>query len=536
MARLLPNDFDLSSIEHSERRVCDSLIKGLSDNWLVLPKVPVTVNGNDSEIDILLVSPEQGVIAVEVKGGAVSVRNGNWYSWDTKLKRSPFEQVRDAKYALLKRLKANKLELDGLFIQHVVALPDTGEAPVGGVGPDAPAELLFCRPELEHPAAAIARLRGPNHPPVTPGNLVAFLRAVRPTLTFATGNSGVIEATSRQLDDATRTHLAAMRSLDASRRVLVTGGAGTGKTWLALDWVRRALDRGERTLVVCFNRPIAEVLQNTLADTDATVGTYHDVVVRLLEPFGFRVGANPTPEYWEYLLTEALQFHADRVGTPFDTVIIDEAQDIRPHWFASLEQLLDPAGPQRILMVGDSSQAIYARGQWEPPADMLRAELVHNLRNARPIAELVHRLGGPEPLPNLPGQISVSFLKAGAQREMRKRVRACLDVLVRDHHVPPREILVLTRHASERDQLLAEPIEGHLLARWEQRSEETIVCETAHRAKGLERMAVIYVDTAAEPDGTLLYVGASRAVAWLFLVGSDRLEALAATTQRPPQH
>jgi len=351
---------------------------------------------------------------------------------------------------------------------------------------------------------------------------------------LSTNNLGVIEATSRQLDEATRTNLAAMRSLDSSRRVLVTGGAGTGKTWLALDWVRRAIGRGERTLVVCFNRPIAEVLQSALTDTDATVGTYHDLIVRLLEPFGFRIGVNPTPEYWENLLTEALRYHADKVGTPYDTIVIDEAQDIRPHWFDSLEELLDPAGPQRILMVGDSSQAIYSGGQWKPPADMLRAELVYNLRNARPIAELVHRLGGPEPLPNLPGQISISFLKAGAQKEMRKRVRAALDVLATQHGVPPREILVLTRHASERDQLLAEPIDGHSLARWEQRSEETVVCETVHRAKGLERAAVIYVDTAAEPDSTLLYVGASRAVAWLFLVGSERLEALVATPPADP--
>mgnify|MGYP003344791421 CR=1 FL=1 len=36
MARLLPADFDLSGLEHSERRVCESFLKGLDPGWLVL--------------------------------------------------------------------------------------------------------------------------------------------------------------------------------------------------------------------------------------------------------------------------------------------------------------------------------------------------------------------------------------------------------------------------------------------------------------------------------------------------------------------
>ena len=41
-----------------------------------------------------------------------------------------------------------------------------------------------------------------------------------------------------------------MGGLDTNRRVLVNGGAGTGKTMLALQWARQALARNERTLVV----------------------------------------------------------------------------------------------------------------------------------------------------------------------------------------------------------------------------------------------------------------------------------------------
>jgi superfamily I DNA/RNA helicase len=313
-----------------------------------------------------------------------------------------------------------------------------------------------------------------------------------------------------------------VRGLDAQQRVLVTGGAGTGKTWLAMDWAKRAVARGERTLVVCFNKPIGEFLQRGLRDTAATVGTYHDVVVRLLEPTGFRVGENPGPEYWDTIPTAALVFHAEKIGQPFDTLIIDEGQDIKPHWLESLEHLLDPAGPQRVLMVADPTQAIYDR-DWAPPSGMVTNHLEYNLRNARPIASFVKRLGGPEPLPGAPGNVPVQYLTAGGRKEIAKRVRETVTALTADHGIPYSEILVVTRHKKERDDLVTTPPEGCPMVRWEDRSEAAVLCETVHRAKGLERLAVIYVDTSGEPDRQLEYIGASRAVSWLTLIGSAAL-------------
>ena len=51
---------------------------------------------------------------------------------------------------------------------------------------------------------------------------------------------------------------AGARALDANRRVLVTGGAGSGKTRLAMAWARRAVGRGERVLLTCYNDPLAD--------------------------------------------------------------------------------------------------------------------------------------------------------------------------------------------------------------------------------------------------------------------------------------
>lgn len=525
VAKLLPADLDLRTLEHSERRVCEAFVNGLDDSWSIVPNVPVYVDRQDAEIDLVLVSPTHGVIAVEVKGGVINVSGGRWKQNGAELKRTPTSQVVAAKHCLVKRMRRIGIELDGLFMCHVVALPDVGSVPADGLGPEAPCEIIFAKPQLETPATAIGLLQH-EHGPIPLERLSRFLTALRPDIELDGAEGDVIQTTAHHLDDATRTHLAAMRGLDTNHRVLVTGGAGTGKTWLAVDWAKRAISRGERTLVVCFNKPIAEILQRSLEGTGAMVGTYHDVVLRLLEPHGFTIGANPTTEYWETVPTEAMAFHAERVGTPFDTIIVDEGQDIRPHWMTSLELLLDPAGSRRLLITADPAQAIYVK-PWQPPPNMFEAPLVHNLRNSRSIAKLVQRLGGPEPMPHAPGRMPVTHINAGGRKEIRKRVRDTINKLATDHGVPLRQIVVLTMHVSVRDDLIADPPDGCTLVRWEDRCEEGVLCETIHRTKGLERSAVILVDTSGEPDRTLLYIGASRAVSSLTLIGSPGLAHVA---------
>ena len=517
VAILLPDDFDLTHLPQSEQRVCKAFLLGLDDSWTVVPSVPIVVDRNDCEIDVVLVSATRGVIAVEVKGGVISIEQGRWIQNGRTLPKSPPQQVTKAKHELIKRLRTSGVELEGMFVCHAIALPDVGSVPPEGLGPDAPAEIVFAKAQLEFPAVAVGKLLH-EHGPIPPERVAKLLATLRPDVALEGDEGQVLQWAGQKLDDETRIHLGNVRGLDKNRRVLVTGGAGTGKTMLVLEWAKRAIGRGERTLVVCFNKPIADQLQRSLAGTDAMVGTYHDIAVKLLEPHGFRVGASPTTEYWLNVLTDAMAFHAEHIGTPFDTIVVDEGQDIYPHWFASLERLLDPNGPHKLLVVADPSQAIYVQ-PWTPPDDMTEMPLQYNLRNCSAIARLVQRLGGPWPLPSAPYGDAVIHLYAGGMREVRKRVRDAVKSLSQTYGIPFSQIAVLTTHTRERDSLLDGPIEGCRLVRWADRREDGVLCETVQRTKGLERTAVILVDMSGEPDPMLLYIGASRAVSVLRLVG-----------------
>jgi hypothetical protein len=522
MATLLPRDFDLSTLATSEQRVCAAFLKALDDTWYVVPNVPITVGGQDAEIDVVLASATHGVVCVEVKGGLVSLRAGDWHQYDRKIQ-SPVGQVMRAKHQLKVRCRTVGVDADALNLRHVVALPDVGEVPPEGLGADAPRDIVFAKTDLAFAGQALERLLQ-QRTPVAPAVLDRFLRLLRPDIELDGSEGRVLEWARTRLDDETRVHLTNVVGLDANQRVLVTGGAGTGKTMLVLEWAKRAAARGERTLVVCFNKPIANLLQQELADRDVMVSTFHDAALQLLEPHGFRIGESPSPEYWRDALTDALAFHAAAIGTPFDTVIVDEAQDFHPHWLAALERLLDHGGLPRFLLAADPAQAVYVT-PWTAPADMVSMPLVYNLRNCGSIARVVQRLGGPVPLPSAPFGDAVVHLHAGGHKEIRKRVRDAVRRFTDEFHVPFSQIAVLTTRTDVRDELFRTPPEGCPLVSWEQRSEEAVLCETVHRAKGLERMAVVLVDMSGEPNPVLLYVGASRAVSALRLVGTPALAA-----------
>lgn len=528
MAILLPADVDLTRLPFSEQRVCASLLAGLDDSWFVIPSVPIVDDGQDGEIDVVLVSAEAGVFVVEVKGGQIRVENNRWYQNGHEMTKTPPEQVTRNKRILLKRLQKVRVTIP--FLQHVFAFPDVANIPELGLGPDVPQEIVFGFNELSDPMSSLIALAHPSKQLLAPDVMSRFLHALNPQITLDARDAGLAPVALKRIDDATRSHIMNLAGLDMTKRVLITGGAGTGKTWLIEEWAKRAADRGERTCLICFNKPIADHLQRQLDGRSVMVGTYHDIVRRLLEPYAdFDVPPGAGEEYWGVVPTQMLLDHADRIGTPFDTVIIDEFQDLRHHWLPSIEILLDPLGPRRLLLVADPSQDIYVK-DWRIPSVDVMLPLEYNLRSARPVAEVVHRLGGPKPMPSALGTFPVLHWRAGGIKEIRKRVATTLEMLTEVHGVPFSQIAVLTASRDLRDLLLSpdEPKDLLPLVRWEDRNEEAALCETIHRGKGLEKAAVIIVDNSDEPRQQLVYIGASRAMWSLTMIGKDSLAHLCA--------
>lgn len=514
MGWLVPNTFDLRDIiDESERKTVATLIKTLSDEWIVIPQVRVIHKGENSEIDILLVSRHMGVFVLEVKGGLISRRDGQWYSYSKKIK-DPFAQATRAKHQLVKRFETLKFDLTDFFMNEVAVFPDAGEIPADGMGISAPRSRIFNGEDLKDPETAMARIRRPNRQ-VSVERFKAFVHAICPTVHLSFDGGELHQSVLHRLDDATRTRLGALVGLADNPRFLAIGAAGTGKTFLAERWARRCASRGERTLFVCYNVPLGDDLAERLEDSDVVVGSFHEYVLSLLEPLGIKAPDNPGPHWWEVEVPQMLVDNAHAIPERFDAIVIDEGQDFRPEWLDALKTLMRNDGPRRLLMVADPRQAIYA-GPWSMPEGIPSIELEFNVRSTLSVGRHVADLGGADP--------DHAAMEGPPVRHVQTTPESVVDVIgaelsrvLEEYSLPLAHVAVLTSHRALRDTLIASKLPVKL-ARWDERDEDVVVCETVHRAKGLERLAIISVDLDEDRVHELDYIGSSRAVLHLTVI------------------
>jgi Nuclease-related domain/AAA domain len=534
-AQLFPADYDLSKLPEAEVRVANKFRQNLSADWMIVPHVTIAVKGKDFEIDLVLISPRYGVLLVEVKGGQVTMKNGEWRSYGNKLD-DPVEQVMTAKHNLAKRLKKRGVDLRGFFMQHVLAFPDNADFPAEGAGPDCERRMVFTQKELDRPLDAIARLELGSGP-VPKDRIISLLKALRPDIPDIRVNGDFVESTVDEIDEATAQSLRIVEELDENLRVLVHGPAGTGKTYLAQRWVDRALRRGEATLFLCFNRFLGQdllakrplTLEGRDNPPDYIVGSFHAVVRQLLDDKAPPIPPNADGAFWNGTFLEAFTANLDSIPVRFDTLVIDEGQDMSSQWLDALTRLLADPASGRILMVADNKQAIY-NSEWTPPREWTSLPLTVNLRNSRKIGAAVQRVGGGKPRQFGVAGPSVTFHSTTGTREARKRIHQAINRAHNEFDIPLARIMVITRHRELRDDLRADPLstdglESINLVPWSEREEGSVICETIHATKGLEREAVILVNLDAEPDLATTYIGASRAIAFLAVVGSPSLGA-----------
>jgi hypothetical protein len=528
MAQLFPTNFDLSGLEHSESAVVQSFTKNLDESWVVIPSVSITHKGSDREIDVILISPYYGAYVAEVKGGVVSIEDGQWKSYRYNIK-NPAVQATAAKPLLVSRLSAMKVDLSQIFIQHIVALPDITTFPEDGAGPECPREIVFTKTELAYPITQLAKLRT-DKPAFSEETLKKFLRAIRPDVREIEVQGGIITGLSQRIERSTLDQLAIVFGLDENHRIHIRGAAGTGKTFVATNWARRAVERGERTLLVCYNRALGIELKDLMTEftmnledqTMLTVGSFHSVANYLLGEKQAIPTGGESQEWWDSHHADLLLQNTDSLLHRFDTIIVDEGQDFYPLWFSALESLLTNSETGRFFVLSDEAQAIYAKAP-QIQSNVTSLQLNRNVRNTNKIANAIRRIGGAIPIYSAsPGQ-AVDIYRVGGVKERRKALAKVLNKVRDDLSIPPSQTLILVPHRSDITELRDELTGEFQLCAWADRDEDHVAIGTIHGTKGLERLAVILVNFDEEPDQKLTYIGASRAVLYLAVIGQKAL-------------
>lgn len=519
MGILIPEDLDLSEISNrSEREVVRALCEQLDDDWLIIPNKRIVGKYRDYELDVIIAHRDHGIADIEVKGHQVQIRQGRWFADNEPMQPQPLEQAMKNAYKLRDEIQGRGAgQLQHVQVQYAVALPNCSKLdPIDSL--DFMPEQLILADQLEDMARSVDLLfLNAKRVKLSSDEFDQMVKVICPDINFTHDAAGLAKRTRARLREISAAQTSAMETLDVNRRVFISGKAGTGKTRLAISWAQRAFNNEERVLMVCFNEPLAEEIKSRLPqDENLVVGSFQKVALALpgMTPIEEPDDLNDDDlkDYWDVSVNGHLLRYWPQIESRFDTIIIDEAQDFSPAWIGQLEALLDPEGSRRILMVADIGQDIFDRGFVPPRSEdgWVVGELTQNCRNSLPIARVLRRvLNGATSPQSSPDGHGVDFIQAP---DADTGIVATVRDAILDSAGGTKAVIVSSR--ALRDALRAEL--G--LGTFEERSVK-IPCETGRRLKGTEFDTVILVDPHGAMNDTSLYVGISRAVNNLVVIG-----------------
>lgn len=577
MAKMIPDYGSRIALEiksGAERRVYEALKGGLPDDYTALHSVAWIArqpgaHAQDGETDFMLVHPKDGILFVEIKGGGVSLDgySGQWESRDARGNhhaiKNPFGQAKNAKYQILSFLRQHRdwdrLVGGQICIGHAVWFPDIN-SPDKLIGPDRPRELILTAPDLSDVRQAIQRawqFSGANaNTRVEPGkNAVALVEKLFARSFIVLPTAGVrIAEEERQRIELTAIQFRVLKMLGSRRRVGIAGGAGTGKTLLALEKAHELARRGFKTLLLAYNRPLGDHLASVVDPAlPITAASFHVFAESLFRKFGEDYMSRakrdyPGANHWNVIVPAALHYLADEnEEVRFDAILVDEAQDFSDEFWLPLESMMGDLEKTPLYLFYDTNQRIYRRSEKFPIQTNDEFTLTENCRNTAAIHATVRPLfsGSELNAPSIDG-VPVTWHQAETLTEQTKRIRAMAQKMLGDGALAVSDLIVLIADPFLVNSYVKGLAHGGPLPGGFCFEEDTsnalgrIRVSTAARFKGLEAAVVIVcgVDSLdpEENEGRMaLYVAFSRPKSELHIVGAsaalDRVQALQRTEQ-----
>lgn len=256
------------------------------------------------EIDFVVCGPE-GLFVLEVKGGRVSCHGGIWetanrYGEIDRLKESPFRQANSALHGLLSKLPGTISKAFavgyGVVMPGVERLPESAEWDRAVL-----ADSRDCRQFEKWLERFIRHWRAKdiNKSVASPLQLKDLQQFLRPDFEAATPLHVSAHDVEARIVRLTEDQLKWVDAIEVNPRVICSGGAGTGKTMLALELARHWCAAGMKTVLACHSPWLKRYLER------------HAVP-------GLAVS-----------LADSIHTAARRAGiSKFDALIVDEGQDI----------------------------------------------------------------------------------------------------------------------------------------------------------------------------------------------------------------
>ncbi|MCP5535911.1 MAG: NERD domain-containing protein [Akkermansiaceae bacterium] len=297
----------------AEKRIFDRLRQAYEvprEDWTCFHSLNLTRHPSKrfGEADFVLCGPK-GVFILEIKGGGIACNEGQWATTDrngviSNLKESPFVQAETALHAIQNRMRENMpIVHNQLTFGYGVIFPDCN----------------FDVSSLEWENCMVADAKSSrdivgwlnrlfkhwhgkvNRPNLLDSKTLKDIRAfLRPNFDTAIPLHVIADDIEEKATSLTADQMRAIDIIEANNRILCYGGAGTGKTFLAMELARRWTSEGQQVALICRSPWLRQYLETKAQIPNLTLA-----------------------------LASNVKSAARRAGIDsFDRYIIDEGQDI----------------------------------------------------------------------------------------------------------------------------------------------------------------------------------------------------------------
>jgi len=558
MAELIPTVLD-DKTPPGEKEVFNFLYRGY-ENWVALHSLDLAPWNKNlrTEIDFVVIVPEKGILCIEVKSNKNITYDGNWYP--KEIKRSPFKQALDARFSFYRNLSARAPEYSRIPVVHCCIftssrfqitsnlsvepwiLIDSAKFRRYRKGTDLCKDLESI---IDLSIKADSKLKNLSHE-ISKSDIKKIIELCLP---IQKTNFNKREEIERREEDALKILIKHQRPLvniaKSNKRVIVSGGAGTGKTLIGKKIALLKAFEGKRVAFLCYNRLIGEWISEEIKNEKVPPNLIAGSAIKILmEMAGIKKSEiNSTRTYWESELPEQIE---EKLTDPefktlsqFDYLILDEAQDIlaRPQWWNLIcEFLKGGLEDGEYILFGDfENQVLSGRQKMEnekkeilKKSNPTEYQLDENCRNYSIVGKAAVQLSG------INNSVYDSFLREGGSSKnydifFYKNDNEQLEKLnlwiksFRKEGYKNSEITILSFRRSNSNDSMKFYEKGNLKLKpaWNN-SGEFISYSTIRAFKGMENKVIIITDVIVEENcdthRNLFYTGLTRATESVFLL------------------
>lgn len=337
----------------AERKIYQLLKDKLSNDFIVIHSIPwlseaaKKIDGRAAptgEIDFLILHPELGVLALEVKGGAIMYDRTHFVYLLNGAKFDPLRQVRSGTHGLARWLGSQHKQ----FVKIGYALVFPASEIKGRPLPPALSEKIII--DIKDLAFLGEKIKDVlnywktnlDTKPLGAGKINELADLICPFADYSPSWQGRIEFDNQTWLKLTDEQYSFSQKINEKQRAVVTGYPGTGKTLLGISLARKLASEGKKVLFLVHNTLLADFLNNQLSDSaNSSVFTFHQLCSRVAAKIGKPIPKNNfgeiSQEWFDLQATQNLEIavKANKLDS-YDALIIDEGQVFHNEWLKIL--------------------------------------------------------------------------------------------------------------------------------------------------------------------------------------------------------